>query len=77
MENDKLTSGELQDYDLEQDENLVERTLRPQYLNQYIGQDKIKEQLDIFIKAAKMREESLDHVLLFGPQAWVKRPWHS
>ena len=67
MENDKLTSGELQDYDLEQDENLVERTLRPQYLNQYIGQDKIKEQLDIFIKAAKMREESLDHVLLFGP----------
>ena len=66
MENDKLTSGELQDYDLEQDENLVERTLRPQYLNQYIGQDKIKEQLDIFIKAAKMREESLDHVLLFG-----------
>lgn len=67
MENDKLTSGELQDYDLEQDETLVERTLRPQYLNQYIGQDKIKEQLDIFIKAAKMREESLDHVLLFGP----------
>ena len=67
MENDKLTSGELQDYDLEQDGNLVERTLRPQYLNQYIGQDKIKEQLDIFIKAAKMREESLDHVLLFGP----------
>ena len=65
MENDKLTSGELQDYDIE--ENLVERTLRPQYLNQYIGQDKIKEQLDIFIKAAKMREESLDHVLLFGP----------
>lgn len=64
MENDKLTSGELQDYDIE--ENLVERTLRPQYLNQYIGQDKIKEQLDIFIKAAKMREESLDHVLLFG-----------
>ena len=67
MENDKLTSGELQDYDLEQDGNLVERTLRPQYLNQYIGQDKIKEQLDIFIKAAKKREESLDHVLLFGP----------
>ena len=67
METDKLPSGELQDYDLEQDGNLVERTLRPQYLNQYIGQDKIKEQLDIFIKAAKMREESLDHVLLFGP----------
>jgi Holliday junction DNA helicase, RuvB subunit len=42
-------------------------SLRPQYLSQYIGQDKVKEQLEIFIKAAKIREESLDHVLLFGP----------
>lgn len=63
----KITSGELQDFDLEIEGSLVERTLRPQYLAQYIGQDKIKEQLDIFIKAAKLREESLDHVLLFGP----------
>ena len=55
-----MTSGELQDFDLEIEGNLVERTLRPQYLAQYIGQDKIKTQLDIFIKAAKLREESLD-----------------
>ncbi|MDR1605978.1 MAG: Holliday junction branch migration DNA helicase RuvB [Streptococcaceae bacterium] len=60
-------SGGLQADDLEQDTSLLGRTLRPQYLSQYIGQDKIKEQLDIFVQAAKLREESLDHVLLFGP----------
>lgn len=48
-------------------EEAVERTLRPQYFREYIGQDKVKEQLEIFIKAAKMRDEALDHVLLFGP----------
>ena len=44
-----------------------EQSLRPQYLSQYIGQDKVKNNLDIFVKAANMREESLDHVLLYGP----------
>ena len=48
------------------DEELVV-TLRPQYLREYIGQDKVKDQLQIFIEAAKMRDEALDHVLLFGP----------
>ncbi len=56
------------DNDVMGDEELVERTLRPQYLREYIGQDKVKEQLTIFIEAAKLRDESLDHVLLFGPQ---------
>lgn len=49
------------------DEAVVERTLRPQRLDEYIGQDKVKEQLKIFIQAAKMRDEALDHALLFGP----------
>ncbi len=49
------------------DEEYVERTLRPQKLNEYIGQDKVKDQLKIFIEAAKLRDEALDHVLLFGP----------
>ena len=40
------------------DEELVERTLRPQYLQEYIGQDKVKNQLKIFIEAAKMRDEA-------------------
>jgi Holliday junction DNA helicase RuvB len=42
-------------------------TLRPKWLNEYIGQDKVKNKLDIFIKAAKGRNEALDHVLLVGP----------
>ncbi len=50
-----------------EDEMIVEKSLRPQFFNQYIGQDKVKEQLEIFIKAARLREEVLDHVLLFGP----------
>lgn len=45
----------------------VEFSLRPKTLNEYIGQDKVKENLTIFIEAAKARGESLDHVLLYGP----------
>ncbi|MFV0558268.1 MAG: Holliday junction branch migration DNA helicase RuvB [Enterococcus sp.] len=48
-------------------EALIEKSLRPQYLAQYIGQHKVKEELGIYIEAAKYREESLDHVLLYGP----------
>lgn len=55
------------DNELMGDEEFAERTLRPQYLQEYIGQDKVKDQLKIFIKAAKQRDEALDHVLLFGP----------
>lgn len=51
----------------DQTELSFEQSLRPQYLNQYIGQDKVKGNLQVFITAAKMREETLDHVLLYGP----------
>ena len=44
-----------------------ERALRPRHLDEYIGQEKIREQLRIFISAARNRKEALDHVLLFGP----------
>ncbi len=44
-----------------------EVTLRPQMLSEYIGQGKVKEKMEIFIQAAKMRGEALDHVLLYGP----------
>ena len=44
-----------------------ELSLRPQRINEYIGQDKVKERLNIFIAAAKKRNEALDHVLLYGP----------
>ncbi len=45
----------------------MEFSLRPRYLAEYIGQDQIKENLKIFIEAAKLRGEALDHVLLYGP----------
>ncbi|BET25209.1 Holliday junction DNA helicase subunit RuvB [Limnobacter thiooxidans] len=48
-------------------EEAFERALRPKHLDEYVGQQKIRDQLDIFIAAAKGRNEALDHVLLFGP----------
>ncbi len=48
-------------------EDTFEKTIRPDSLDEYIGQTEIKENLNIFIKAAKLREEPLDHVLLYGP----------
>lgn len=48
-------------------EEVVERALRPRSFAEYIGQDKVKRQLEIFIKACLKRKEALDHVLLFGP----------
>ncbi|HUX65061.1 Holliday junction branch migration DNA helicase RuvB [Sulfuricella sp.] len=48
-------------------EEAVERALRPKLLEEYVGQEKAREQLEIFIQAARGRSESLDHVLLFGP----------
>jgi len=48
-------------------EEALERTLRPKLLEEYIGQEKIRGQLSVFIEAARRRKEALDHVLLFGP----------
>ncbi len=59
---DRIISGEIQEQ-----EALEELSLRPKLLKQYIGQHKAKENLAIFIEAAKMRNEPLDHVLLYGP----------
>lgn len=48
-------------------EETIERALRPRALEEYVGQQRVREQLQIFIAAARNRQESLDHVLLFGP----------
>jgi Holliday junction DNA helicase RuvB len=48
-------------------EEVLERALRPKLLDEYVGQEKIRGQLEIFIEAARKRKEPLDHVLLFGP----------
>jgi len=50
-----------------EDEEHIEKTIRPKLLNEYIGQESVKSQLNIFILASKARKESLDHVLIYGP----------
>lgn len=59
---ERVISGEASNFD-----ERFEQSLRPQFLSQYIGQDKVKDNLSIFIEAARGRGESLDHVLLYGP----------
>lgn len=60
MEERVITNHELE-------EDRFEATIRPDSIDEYIGQVEVKENLNVFIKAAKMREEALDHVLLYGP----------
>lgn len=59
---ERVISSEFKEEDVE-----VEYSLRPQRLKEYIGQEKVKERLSIFLQAAKIRKEPLDHVLLYGP----------
>jgi len=59
---ERLVSG-----DVHREDVSLEHSLRPKFLHEYIGQEKVKDNLKIFIEAAKMREETLDHVLLYGP----------
>ena len=63
MEEERLISPELEDIQ----EERVENSLRPKTLDEYIGQDKVKNNMKIYIEAAKKRGEPLDHVLLYGP----------
>src|SRR5699024_6102123 len=59
---DRIVSGEERE-----DDSQIEVSLRPSMLSEYIGQDKVKENIHIFIQAEKMRNEPLAHVLLYGP----------
>ena len=61
-ENERIIGGAFIQEDAE-----IENSLRPKWMKDYIGQDRAKEKLNIFIKAAKTRGESLDHCLLYGP----------
>lgn len=63
----ELENERLIDAKIEINENAFENSIRPKRLQDYIGQKVVREQMDIFISAAKKRGESLDHVLLFGP----------
>ena len=53
--------------EITKEDKQIEKSLRPKFLNEYIGQDKIRKNLKIYIDAAKLRKESLDHVLFYGP----------
>ena len=63
IENDRLIAPEA----ATPQEDSLERALRPKVLDEYVGQEKARGQLEIFINAARSRAEALDHVLLFGP----------
>ena len=61
MEKERIITGE------ELQEDTFNDNIRPQSLNEYVGQTEVKENMRVFIEAAKLRKESLDHVLLYGP----------
>ena len=63
MDEERLISPELEN----SNEERLENSLRPKTLDEYIGQDKVKENMKIYIEAAKKRGEPLDHCLFYGP----------
>ena len=62
IEHDRITSATSRDED-----RAFDRAIRPRVLRDYVGQPSVKQQMDIFITAARNRQEALDHVLIFGP----------
>ena len=62
IEADRIISGQAKI-----DEDVIDRAIRPKLLADYVGQPQVSEQMDIFIKAAKLRQDALDHLLIFGP----------
>lgn len=67
IESDRIISAEVKDSEVSGSESLVDRAIRPQMLDEYVGQPVVREQMDIFIQAARQRQEPLDHCLIFGP----------
>lgn len=64
---DRLVMSTKGEFDVE------ENALRPKTMEGYVGQNKVKENLSVYISSAKMRGEALDHVLLYGPPGWARR----
>ena len=65
IEADRLISADIQ----QPEEEIIDRAIRPKLLAEYVGQPQVREQMEIFIQAAKLRHDALDHLLIFGP------PW--
>ncbi|KPA52455.1 ATP-dependent DNA helicase RuvB [Photobacterium leiognathi subsp. mandapamensis] len=64
IEADRLVSG---NFETTREDDIIDRAIRPKLLDDYQGQDHVRDQMEIFIKAAKLRDEALDHLLIFGP----------
>ena len=60
------TENVIKNYSLE-DDQVIDNTIRPETISEYIGQSEVKENIKVFVEAAKIRNEALDHVLLYGP----------
>lgn len=58
-----------------QPDDVVDRAIRPKLLDEYIGQPQVRSQMEIFIQAAKLRGDALDHLLIFGPPGLGKTTW--
>lgn len=63
IEEDRLISADIQ----QPEEEIIDRAIRPKLLAEYVGQPQVREQMEIFIQAAKLRHDALDHLLIFGP----------
>ncbi|OAT38907.1 Holliday junction branch migration DNA helicase RuvB [Proteus myxofaciens] len=63
IEADRLISADVQ----QPEEEIIDRAIRPKSLAEYVGQPQVREQMEIFIQAAKLRQDALDHLLIFGP----------
>lgn len=63
IEADRLISADIQ----QPEEEIIDRAIRPKSLAEYVGQPQVREQMEIFIQAAKLRQDALDHLLIFGP----------
>ncbi|EDK14703.1 Holliday junction DNA helicase B [Haemophilus influenzae 22.4-21] len=68
IEADRIISGQAK-----VDEDVIDRAIRPKLLADYVGQPQVREQMDIFIKAAKLRQDALDHLLILALQVWEKQ----
>ena len=70
MEEDRIVSS-----GQSEEEVVLDQSLRPNYLGDFVGQEKIKRNIRIYIEAARARNEALDHVLLYGPPGLGKTTW--
>jgi hypothetical protein len=70
-----MTIERISSAQIDEEERSLESTVRPRRLDEFAGQERVKENLAILIDAARQRSEPVDHVLLYGPQGLARRRW--